>query len=77
MWGIRLSATWSATDSRVQRTQIEIGFRNDKQVEVLKKRTRHGDEFPWEAFSRDEKVVQRDLSGLKDGQQVEVNQPGK
>jgi len=62
-------------DSRLNRTQIEIGFRNDKLVEVLKKRTRHGDEFPWEAFSRDEKVVQRDLSGLKDGQSVEVMQP--
>jgi len=64
-------------DSRLQRAQIEIGARNDKLVEVLKKRTRHGDEFQWEAFSREERVVQRDLSGLKDGQLIEVNQSGK
>jgi HlyD family secretion protein len=61
---------------RVKRTQIEIGARNDQLVEVLKKRVmgaKNGDEPRWEAFTGTEEVVQRDLSGLKDGQSVEMN----
>jgi len=65
---------------RVKRTRIEIGARNDQLVEVLEKRVpgaNNGDEPRWEAFTGAEGVVQRDLSGLKDGQSVEVNTAGK
>jgi multidrug efflux pump subunit AcrA (membrane-fusion protein) len=63
---------------RVKRTQIEIGARNDQLVEVLKKQipATGGSEGPrWEPFTGAEEVVQSDLSGLKDGQTVEVNPP--
>jgi HlyD family secretion protein len=67
-------------DGRVKRTQIEIGARNDQLVEVLKKRapetgTEKGPR--WEPFTGKEEVVRGDLSGLKDGQEVEVSRPGK
>ena len=67
-------------DGRVKRTQIEIGARNDQLVEVLKKRVpavKTGAEPRWEAFTGAEEIVQGDLSGLKDGQPVEVKPAGK
>jgi HlyD family secretion protein len=72
--------SWMVEDGRVKRTQIEIGARSDQLVEVLKKRAlgaKTGDGPRWEAFTGAEEVVQRDLSGLKDGQSVEVNRSGK
>ena len=65
---------------RVKRTQIETGVRNDQLVEVLRKRAaeaRSGAAPHWEAFSGTEEVVQSGLSGLKDGQAVEVKQAKK
>jgi HlyD family secretion protein len=62
-------------EGRVKRTQIEIGVRNDQLVEVLQKRVPgvSTEEGPrWEPFTGAEKVVQGDLSGLKDGQPVEA-----
>ena len=67
-------------DARMKRTQIEIGARNDRLVEVLKKRlpgAKNGDGPRWQAFTGAEEVVQRDLSGLKDGQSVELNSSRK
>ncbi len=58
----------------VKRTQIEIGARNDQLVEVLRKRVPSADGAAprWEPFTGAEEVVRGDLSGLKDGQAVEV-----
>ncbi len=64
-------------DNRLHRTQIKIGARNDNLVEVLKKRTKHGEEAHWEAFTQAEEVVGGDLSRLEDGQLVEMNRSGK
>ncbi len=63
-------------DGRLKRTQVEIGARNGQLVEVLRKRlpqAKTGETFRWEAVSGAEEVVQRDLSGLKDGQAVAVS----
>jgi RND family efflux transporter MFP subunit len=60
---------------KVRRTPLEAGARNDQLVEVVKKRTkpaRQGAEPRWEPFTGEEEVVKGDLSGLKDGQAVEV-----
>ena len=54
--------------------------RNDQLFEVLRKRTagaKNGAEPRWEDFTGAEEVVRRDLSGLKDGQIVEVEPAGK
>ena len=64
-------------DGRAKRTPIEVGARNDQLVEVVKKRTAgsgDGDKPRWEPFTGNEEVVQGELSGLKDGQSVQVNQ---
>jgi multidrug efflux pump subunit AcrA (membrane-fusion protein) len=61
---------------KVRRTPIEIGARNDQLVEVLKKQipaARTGEEPRWEPFSGEELVVQGELAGLKDGQEVQVS----
>jgi HlyD family secretion protein len=59
---------------RANRTEIEIGARNNALVEVLKKRSsaKSGNEAKWEDFTGSEDVVDRDLSGLKDGQTIET-----
>jgi multidrug efflux pump subunit AcrA (membrane-fusion protein) len=60
---------------KVRRTPIDVGARNEELVEVLKKQTkpaRPGDGPRWEPFTGEEEVVKGDLSGLKDGQAVEV-----
>ena len=57
---------------KARRTAIELGVRNDKLVEVLKKRVNSGDEATWLPFSGAEEIVQGDLSGLKDGDSVSV-----
>jgi HlyD family secretion protein len=65
-------------DGRAKRTQIEIGARNDHLVEAIKKRVpaaRPAEAPRWEPFTGAEQVVQGDLSGLKDGQAVDVNTP--
>lgn len=65
-------------DGRVKRTRIEIGARNDQLVEVLRKQvpaSNPGEAPGWEAFAGTEQVVQKDVSGLKDGQPVEVSEP--
>ncbi len=61
---------------RVRRTPIKVGFRNDQLVEVLKKQASAtpGAEPRWESFGGKELVVQGELSGLKDGQEVNVSQ---
>jgi multidrug efflux pump subunit AcrA (membrane-fusion protein) len=63
-------------EGRVKRVQIEIGAKNDKLVEVLKRQlpaASAGEKPRWEAFTGMEEVVRGDLAGLKDGQAVEVN----
>jgi multidrug efflux pump subunit AcrA (membrane-fusion protein) len=60
-------------DGRVKRTPIEVGARNDQLVEVLRKQVggaRSGEAPRREAFTGKEEVVQGDLSGLKDSQEV-------
>jgi multidrug efflux pump subunit AcrA (membrane-fusion protein) len=60
---------------KVRRTPVEVGARNDQLVEVLKKQTRPagaGEGSRWEPFTGEEEVVKGDLTGLKDGQAVEV-----
>ncbi len=62
-------------NGHVKRTQIETGVRNTQLVEVLRKRsanTKSGETPRWEAFAGTEEVAQGDLSGLQDGQAVEV-----
>jgi multidrug efflux pump subunit AcrA (membrane-fusion protein) len=62
-------------DGHVKRTPIRIGARNDKLVEVLQKQipAEKRDEAPrWTSFTGAEKIVQGDLAGLKDGQEVTV-----
>ena len=62
-------------NGQVKRTQIEIGARNAQLVEVLKRQvaaTKNGGSPRWEGFSGAEVIVQSDLSGLQDGQSVEV-----
>jgi multidrug efflux pump subunit AcrA (membrane-fusion protein) len=64
-------------DGRAKRIQIETGARNDQLVEVAKKRVAgsgEGEKPRWEAFTGDEDVIQGELSGLKDGQVVQVKQ---
>jgi hypothetical protein len=58
---------------RANRTEIEIGARNNVLVEVLKKRVsgKSGNEAQREEFTGSEDVVDRGLSGLKDGQPIE------
>jgi HlyD family secretion protein len=53
-------------NGKVRRMPIKIGSRGEGRVEVLKKRGRQG----WEDFSGEEKVVERGLSVLSDGQEV-------
>jgi HlyD family secretion protein len=53
-------------NGKVRRTPIKIGSRGEGRVEVLKKRGKDA----WEDFSGEEKVVERGLSVLSDGQEV-------
>src|SRR5262249_31215133 len=65
---------------RVKRTQIAIGAKNDQLVEVTKKQVpsdSSAEQLRWENFVGTEEIVQSGLSGLKDGQTVEVSQPTK
>ncbi len=58
---------------RVKRTQIEIGARNDRLVEVLKKRAasaNDGDQPRWADFTGNDAVAAR-AAGLTDGQAIE------
>jgi HlyD family secretion protein len=60
-------------NGRAKRTQIEIGARNDQLVEVLNKRVTTDGTARWEPFTGTEQVVRGELSGLQDGQAVEVS----
>jgi RND family efflux transporter MFP subunit len=63
-------------NGHVKRTPIETGARNDQFVEVLKKRTpgsSPGEGLRWKDFSGTEQIVRSDLSGLKDGQAVNIH----
>lgn len=53
-------------NGKVQRLPIKIGSRGEGRVEVLKKRGQDG----WEDFTGEEKVVERGISVLSDGQEV-------
>jgi HlyD family secretion protein len=53
-------------NGKVRRTPIQIGSRGEGRVEVLKKR---GPE-KWEDFTGEERVVEKALSSLRDGQEV-------
>lgn len=64
-------------DGKVKRTAIETGIRNDKCVEVLKKRVTEGDKSSWQSFSGSEEAVQGELAGIKDGETVDVSSPQK
>lgn len=62
------------------RVPIQIGLRAGNLVEVLEKQCRPakaGEEGAWENFTGEEKIVQSSLSGLKDGQAVEVLSEGR
>src|SRR5262249_61823243 len=68
---------WIVEQGTVRGTSIETGARNDRLVEVVKKQVPGAgpDKEPrWEAFSGTEEVVQGDLAGLKDGQEVRLAQ---
>jgi HlyD family secretion protein len=67
-------------NGHVRRAQIETGVRNAQLVEVLRKRTtdiERGATPRWEAFSGAEEVAQGELSGLRDGEAIEVKATGK
>ncbi|CAN5424140.1 efflux RND transporter periplasmic adaptor subunit [soil metagenome] len=67
-------------NGHVKRTQIETGARNAQLVEVARKRapgSKPGNPTQWEGFAGSEEIVQGDLSGLQDGQSVEVKSSGK
>jgi multidrug resistance efflux pump len=67
-------------DDHVKRTLVEIGLRDDRLFEILKKRVpdaKNSEGSRWEAITGDEKFVERELSGLQDGQAVEVKSTGK
>ncbi len=71
---------WIVEAGRVKRTQIEIGARNDELVEVVKKRVPQsgpGATLAWQTFSGSEVVAEGELTGLKDGQAVEVGSATK
>lgn len=58
-------------DGRARRTPIEIGLRSGKFVEVLKKQIPGGSE-QWQDLAGSEEVIAQGLSGLRDGQAVQV-----
>jgi HlyD family secretion protein len=62
-------------DGKARRTAIEIGARDNRLVEVLKKQARPGQsagEAKWEEFTGKEEVVETIPAGLHDGQPVQV-----
>lgn len=62
-------------DGKVQCVPVQVGLRDGTMVEVLKKQGRPakpGERGAWENFTGKEEIVQAGLSGLKDGQAVEV-----
>jgi HlyD family secretion protein len=61
---------WIVEGGRLKRTQIQIGARGDHMVEVLQKRLPEAN--AWQAFTATEQIVHGNLSGLKDGQTVQV-----
>jgi RND family efflux transporter MFP subunit len=65
---------YRVVNGHVQRTQVEIGTRNERLVEVLKMRIAevNGKEARWEGITGAETIVQSDLSGLQEGQAVNV-----
>jgi RND family efflux transporter MFP subunit len=60
---------------KVWHTAVEIGARDNRRVEVLKKQARPnklGEQGQWQELTGNEEVVQGNLSGLQDGQPVRV-----
>jgi HlyD family secretion protein len=63
-------------NGRLKRTAIEVGGRSPQLVQVLKKRVSGADQDPrWEPITGTERIVRGDLSGLADGQNVELSPP--
>jgi HlyD family secretion protein len=56
-------------NGKVRRTSIRIGLRGEGRVEVLKKRGQAG----WEDFTGEERVIERGLSSLSDGQEATLS----
>jgi multidrug efflux pump subunit AcrA (membrane-fusion protein) len=60
-------------DDKAKRLPVEVGYRDDRHVEVLRKQTRlaqDGQPARWEPFTGQEQVLAGDLSGVTDGQPV-------
>jgi HlyD family secretion protein len=62
-------------DSKARRLMIELGSGGKERIEVLRKQLRAGG--MWEPFTGTEEIVFGELSGLKDGQAVQVIQEGR
>jgi hypothetical protein len=61
-------------NGKLARTLLRVGLRDAAAVEVLKKATspKPGEEPRWEDVTGNEAIVQGQLSGLTDGQPVDV-----
>jgi HlyD family secretion protein len=59
-------------DENARRLPIELGTGDSERIAVLRKQSRPGGQ--WEPFTGKEEIVRGELTGLRDGQQVQVNQ---
>jgi RND family efflux transporter MFP subunit len=67
-------------DGKARRTLVELGARDEKWVEVLKKQAAtpgSAGQPRWESFRGDEAVIAGDVSGLSDGRTVQPAVPAK
>jgi HlyD family secretion protein len=68
------SYCYQVVEGKVRRLPIELGAGDSQRVEVVRKQARPGG--LWEPLSGEEAIVRGELSMLKEGQAVQVNQPG-
>lgn len=67
---------WQVEDGKVRRLAVELGGPGDRErVAVLRKQSRTNG--PWEPFTGTEEILRGDLSGLKEGQAVQVDAEGR
>ncbi len=60
-------------DRKARRTFIETGARDGQRVEVLKKKSQDAKaKEQWLDFSREERIIEGNLSALTDGKAVQV-----
>jgi multidrug efflux pump subunit AcrA (membrane-fusion protein) len=62
-------------DNKAKRLPVEVGYRDDRNVEVLRKQTRpaqDGQPARWEPLTGQEQILAGDLSEIADGQSIPV-----